>query len=175
MGSWVNLGRPTAPDDTRLVLDAAAALEVQEYDLFVLAYRWWFGQEAPRQSLERTFVAYMFHHVVPPWVRQFAREVLSRADSGGRGLAPLQVAQVREPAQPPRHGWLYVAATGVAFVFFYIWLLNVPYHPETSEPIWPETTRGGALGCGGSGPGLRFFEELAHALAGREMPRCQAP
>ena len=60
--------------DGRAVIDAAQALRIREYDLFRAAFRRWWGREADTKALERVFVAYMFHQVVPPWVRHFCRQ-----------------------------------------------------------------------------------------------------
>lgn len=68
--------------DARAVLSASALLEITEFRLFELAYQRWFGEAAAEKTIERFFTAYMFRSVVPPWVRQFCRDVLSRDGSG---------------------------------------------------------------------------------------------
>ena len=40
------------------ILEAAALLEVKEFDLFARAHRWWFGRRLDRKALERVFAAY---------------------------------------------------------------------------------------------------------------------
>ena len=70
------------PPDIRDVLDTAAALDVTEFRVFELAFTGWFGRSALPEQLERYFVPYMFDGTVPPWVRQFTREVLRRQDRG---------------------------------------------------------------------------------------------
>ena len=71
------------PEDTRDVLAASAALQITEFRLFELAHERWFGQPAGAEEVEAAFTPYMFHHRVPHWVRQFAREVRD-ADRAGR-------------------------------------------------------------------------------------------
>lgn len=61
--------------DIRSVLDAAAMLDITEYELFRLAYLRWYGSIPDDGKVEPHFVAYMFRNVVPPWVRHFARKV----------------------------------------------------------------------------------------------------
>jgi hypothetical protein len=70
------------PADVRNVLDAAALLQVSEFCLFQLAYRYWHGSDASEQSIERHFVPYMFRSVVPFWVRQLCRRVLEASADG---------------------------------------------------------------------------------------------
>ena len=68
--------------DERSVLEAAALLDITEYDLFHLAYRRWYGQPAKDTLIERFFVGYMFNRVVPLWVRHFSRLVEQLSDRG---------------------------------------------------------------------------------------------
>lgn len=80
--------------DVQDVLDAAAILDITEYDLFRLAYRRWHGDPAEDETMEPFFVAYMFGESVPAWVRHFARLVkrdhgLDQLDRTELGVADL--------------------------------------------------------------------------------------
>jgi hypothetical protein len=66
--------------DVADVLEAAALLEVTEFELFRIAYQQWFGAKIDDRDLERLYLPYMFHKRVPPWVRQLARSVIAEAD-----------------------------------------------------------------------------------------------
>lgn len=68
--------------DIRAVLEAAAILDITEWDLFHLAYRRWHGKQADDKLMEPFFVAYMFQKVVPVWVRHFSR-LVERLDMRG--------------------------------------------------------------------------------------------
>jgi len=68
--------------DIHAVLDAAAILDITEYELFRLAYERWHGEQVDENALEPFFVAYMFNDVVPLWVRYFSRLVLRRSRLG---------------------------------------------------------------------------------------------
>ena len=77
--------------DVRSVMNAAALLDITEYDLFRLAYARWHGERAEDRVMEPFFVAYMFNEVVPLWVRHFARLVerlnrLGRLDPAALGV-----------------------------------------------------------------------------------------
>lgn len=74
--------------DAIAVADASALLQVTEFELFRIAYRWWHGDSIPDDELEPIYLPYMFRDQVPSWVRQFCREVLDRADAGE--LDPLE-------------------------------------------------------------------------------------
>ena len=68
------------PSDVADVLEAAALLQVTEFEFFHLAYRRWYGAEIGDDGLERHYLPYMFKQQVPIWVRHLAREVIDRAD-----------------------------------------------------------------------------------------------
>jgi len=69
------------PGDVADVLEAAALLEVTEFELFRIAYRRWFGVDIRDRELERFYLPYMFKSRVPPWVRQLARTVIAEAEA----------------------------------------------------------------------------------------------
>jgi hypothetical protein len=70
------------PVDIEEVLDVAAHLDIKEFDVFHLAYRWWHGQDSTDATIEPFFVRYMFQEDVPPWVRQFTRMALQLKAEG---------------------------------------------------------------------------------------------
>jgi hypothetical protein len=69
------------PGDVADVLEAAALLEVTEFEFFRIAYRRWFGADIPDADLEPLYLPYMFHGRVPPWVRQLSRQVMAEAEA----------------------------------------------------------------------------------------------
>lgn len=80
--------------DVQTVVAAAEALNVREFNLFNVAYAWWFGRYAGEKEVERPFMRYLMTEQAPVWVRQFAREVLARKREGRLdprlyGLPPL--------------------------------------------------------------------------------------
>lgn len=64
------------PEDIEDILEISAYLEIREFDIFQLAYRWWFGRQPPLKVIESHFVKYMFHKTVPHYVRQYSRMCL---------------------------------------------------------------------------------------------------
>lgn len=58
------------------VLEAAARLDITEFELFRIAYERWFGHGIADADLERLYLPYMFKDQVPAWVRHYVREVL---------------------------------------------------------------------------------------------------
>jgi hypothetical protein len=68
--------------DVKTVVAASEALNVREYNLFNVAYAWWFGRYAGEKEVERPFMRYLMTEQAPVWVRQFAREVLTRKREG---------------------------------------------------------------------------------------------
>ncbi len=131
-----------------VVAEASARLDLGEFDLFGQAYRRWFGRAPAAGLLEQAFAAYMFHGRVPPWVRHYARGVLS--------------AEPADTEAVPRHGKAVVTASCAVFLLLFGLLLNAPPAPVPPKP----------LSCAGGGPGLVLLESFAHAFAGREPPPC---
>jgi hypothetical protein len=67
--------------DVADVLEAAALLEVTEFELFRIAYRQWYGREIADADLERYYLPYMFGGRVALWVRQLTRRVIAEAEA----------------------------------------------------------------------------------------------
>ncbi len=154
-------------EDACLVLDAAALLDVREFDLFELAYDWWFGAHAEIKALEKAFVPYMFRGIVPLWVRQYAREVMIEAGSARPDFLRLGIEGVRRVTLPPRNGKFIVAITVVVFTLLYAGLLDTV--ANWSDEATPDPR---PISCAGGGPGLGIFESLAHTIAGKPPPSC---
>ncbi len=70
------------PEDIEDVLELSAILEIREYDLFGLAYHWWFGRPANNKVLESYFARYMFNKIVPHWMRHYSRMLLDLREQG---------------------------------------------------------------------------------------------
>lgn len=81
--------------DVADVLEAAALLEVTEFELFRIAYRRWFGADIRDRELERHYLPYMFKKQVPPWVRQLTRSVI--ADAEAENLDPTAYGVLPRP------------------------------------------------------------------------------
>jgi hypothetical protein len=67
--------------DVADVLEAAALLQITEFELFRIAYRRWHGVTLDDDDLERHYLPYMFKGRVPLWVRKMAREVIGEAEA----------------------------------------------------------------------------------------------
>ena len=104
-------GEKSIPADVRDVLDAAALLQVTEFRLFQIAYRYWHGRDTTEWSIERHFISYMFWSVVPFWVRQFCRRVL-QSDAEGV-LEPIDFGVEQTPVDRSRYS-IWVRALAVA-------------------------------------------------------------
>ena len=70
-------------DDSLLIARARDHLGLLEFDLFRAAWKHWHGDAPNERRLERDFVSYMFHQSAPVYVRDFARRVIAKAESGG--------------------------------------------------------------------------------------------
>ncbi len=68
-------------DDVADVLEAAALLQVTEFELFRIAWGKWHGGGIGDAQLERHYLPYMFKGQVPVWVRQLTRKIAAEADA----------------------------------------------------------------------------------------------
>lgn len=69
--------RKDKPDNDS-VSRAAGFLQVSEFDLFELAHSLWFGKRASSEQTEHLFSGYMHRGLVPYWVRDMARKVITK-------------------------------------------------------------------------------------------------
>lgn len=145
-------------EDGSLVLDAAAALDVREYDLFDLAWWQWRGSAPDAAALERVFVAYMFHREIPVWVRHFARNVLHCRDCGRLDRASFGVDRVRRRERPVPRGRLYVGIVA-ALTLMFVLVLSTMSNDDFTGPT---------LGC--TGGGMTFVAQVAQQFTGKANP-----
>jgi len=96
------------PADALAVANAAALLDITEFELFRLAHRDWFGRAATDRTIEGYFIPFMFRGVVPYWVRNFVRLVLRLDDEGDLDREQLGVRRQRWSRSMARRGELYL-------------------------------------------------------------------
>ena len=124
--------------DANLVAEAANRLAVGEFQFFQLAYYSWNGQDAEPKAMEREFLLYMLHDKVPPWVRQYARQIIRQDDEGqlDPGLASyhrFDRGTSSPDANYTKGGWLKVIATLLAALGL-IYLMLVGWNIDPSQP-----------------------------------------
>ena len=113
----MDLDKPL-PRDVQLVLAVAAALEISEHQVFLLAFKRWAGDDACEERLEPIFVRYMFESRVPPWVCTFGDEVLDAVRSGELDKEQLSgdASATAEVGRAMRYGVIIVVVTVVLVV-----------------------------------------------------------
>jgi len=143
--------------DGRLVMDAASALEIREFDLFVLAYKRRFERDPLPDRIEDIFARYMFVQNAPVYVRQFAREALEREQSGA--LDPAFGVPAKPDAGPDRRGPLMIWGV-LGLTISFCWLLIV-------TPA--DAGRDGRLFCD-RGASSAFIGTVARSVSNRPNP-----
>lgn len=143
------------PDDDA-VLDAAAALDVTEFEVFRLAARRWPGGTPERTAIERDFARYMFHGEAPRYVLWFCRRVLDDARAGSLHPAAYG-ATAPKPATGARFGGLYVGATLLFVVGFMAVIMSTPDPYGVDFPC-------------SAGQGMAAVERMAQTFTGRSAP-----
>lgn len=151
---------PAGGEDVRLVMDAARALDVKEFDFFRLAWRHYHGAEPELPILERTFAQYMLHQRVPYWLRRVSRDILRLKGNGTLNPSKFGVSLVRPPpAPPPPHARLTVAGVVAVICLFVVLLIAAPQDPAgAASPL-----------CAG-GPGMGYTETVARMFTGKSDP-----
>lgn len=66
----------------RQVIEAAAILEISEYELLDMAYREWFGRPPRAAELSDVFGPYMFDGRTPYWAVALARQIITLYNQG---------------------------------------------------------------------------------------------
>lgn len=148
--------------DARLVLDASAALDLKEFDLFRLAWRRWTGAEPDPARIESAFASYMFHHDAPPWVRHLAREVLRRQAAGRLRPNDFGADAFRPRVERPSRiqAFAATAAVSAAFLLAMFILATHVAVDESGNPLRLECSTGG----------MRFAEQVARQFTGKADP-----
>jgi len=59
-----------------LVIKASNILNVDEFEIFRLAHRYWNHHCADPSAISRAFAKYVQNRTVPPWVTHFSRRVV---------------------------------------------------------------------------------------------------
>lgn len=105
------------PNDVWSVLNAASLLSVGEFRVFEIAYEQWYGERGEEKQIERHFTSYMFHDIVPVWVRHFCQYVLrlDREDA----LDPAEFGITRAAATPEQRN------RGLEFIMLLVLILMV--------------------------------------------------
>lgn len=112
----------------RQVIEAAAILEISEYELLAMAFREWHGRPPRGEDLDPLFGPYMLDGVTPYWAVSLARQVISLYEHGR-----LRESRFRAPARPPATPRDIV--TGIAqsllllALFGLIWYVASVYEP----------------------------------------------
>lgn len=63
--------------DAQLLHKAASLLRVSEFQLFVDAWQAWYCEKPSEKRIEPYFVEFLDHSLVPFWVRNHVRQILS--------------------------------------------------------------------------------------------------
>jgi hypothetical protein len=105
-------------DDCTNVAYAASLLQISEFQFFQIAHLQWFGKSLPEKTMESFFCDYLFSNVIPHWVRQLSRKVLSLHNQGG--LNPVDFDIKRPVATPEDRAygqWYIIMLLIIVLVF----------------------------------------------------------
>jgi len=119
---------PIHPRDWHVALDVrhlgetARVLRVSEFEVFRLAYRFWYQRELRAVVLNEAFADYLHCETVPSWVRDFCRRVLNLAAVGQLHPSDFGVDSL-ETNRIATVGRLYTALITACAFFIYLFFL----------------------------------------------------
>jgi hypothetical protein len=108
------------PADVLAVANAAALLDITEFELFRLAHLDWFGRAVSDKTIEGYFIPYMFRGVVPFWVRNFTRLIVRLDGAGDLDRERLGVPRRAWSRAMARRGTIYLLLIALALVVLYV-------------------------------------------------------
>ena len=119
------------PEDSLLVLNAAAKLDTTEFKLFELAYEDWYGHLCNNKVMENYFSPYMFQNIVPFWVRAFCRKVMAFNDEPESVQSAFGLSMFKATRGTRMFGFIYAFTLVVCLVFlFYVFSIPAENLPE---------------------------------------------
>ena len=80
--------------DDQLLHKAAALLGVSEFQLFADAWQAWYDEKPSEKRIETYFVEFLDHRLVPFWVRNHVRQVLSNKELLDRESKRLMIGTI---------------------------------------------------------------------------------
>ena len=119
--------------DSLDLLAAAAALEVKEFKLFELAYREWYGTRPLNHVIEAHFTNYMFHKIIPSWVRSYSRRVVELHDAGE--LDPREFG-IYKPLPSKRLVLIGKAFSAFLVVVYLVFMYLVNTEPPVTQSLF---------------------------------------
>ena len=90
------------PADCHAIGIAAAALGVNEFEFFRLAWRRWHGTDGGERDLDRAFGRFLRTASAPAWARQMSRDVIVHARAGTLDPTEFGAAPPAAPEDPAR-------------------------------------------------------------------------
>jgi hypothetical protein len=109
--------------DVRHISETARVLRISEFEIFRLAYRFWYQRELRTVVLDEAFADYLHRQTVPSWVRDFCRRVLNLAAVGQLRPSDFGVHS-SEVNRTATVGRLYTALITALAFFIYLFFLT---------------------------------------------------
>jgi hypothetical protein len=100
------------------VTRAAGFLDVSEYRVLEIAYPFWFGREAERDTVDHAFDEYLERGTVPFWARAFIRSLMRTTEEKGCTMDIVEVRPEKLSAGQKMQGAAIMALVALfLFVF----------------------------------------------------------
>jgi hypothetical protein len=66
--------------DDQLLHKTASLLGVSEFQLFADAYQAWYDEKPSEKRIESYFIQFLDHSLIPFWVRNYVRNIMSKKE-----------------------------------------------------------------------------------------------
>lgn len=111
----------STPDDGLYVTCASALLQISEFRFFHLAHIEWFGKDISDRRMESFFSEYLFTGIIPFWVRNLSRKVLSLHKQGTLSPGDFGIKRyIPTPEMRTKGKWIIVMLLLLVAVFCFL-------------------------------------------------------
>lgn len=109
------------PQDIQDVLSASNLLEIPEFEVFKLAYTYWYSSVPSDEDIEKVYIPYMFEGKVPHFVHHFSRRVTAMQAEGDVDREELGVKEPVNVLRNVRLGLLvFILLFSVQMLIYYM-------------------------------------------------------
>jgi hypothetical protein len=113
-------------DETKLIGFISAILQISEYELFRIAYQYWFNQPITETQLDILFKDYLANGSTPYWVNDFTRKANEKFRAGELNYKEYGIKRRVCDRKTKIKGWLLTVFLLILMVIYSIMITWYP-------------------------------------------------
>ena len=113
-------------DEAKLIGFISAILQISEYELFRIAYQYWFNQPITETQLDILFKDYLADGSTPYWVNDFARKANEKFKAGELNYKDYGIKRRVCDRKTKIKGWLLTVFLLILMVIYSIMITLYP-------------------------------------------------